>query len=343
MRRWLLLGLAALLGAGPGLAWAKGPIHGLVTMGSLNFDLRAGMEPQNDLREANAHPGLYAGAVILATWEQLEPSPGRFDFSAIDRGLDAVRAYNARYRQTPLVAKLRIFAGLHAPGWVKALDGGPVTLHKRDASAPFAHFWSVPYRDAWRALQGALAARYDNDRLVAEVAVSSCSSTTAEPFIVPLTPVNTPVLVQAGYTEAGMEACLMGAVDDYAAWRNTAVDYTFNPWRTLEDGRPRVDASFTIQVMQAFRARFGARGVLANHGLAPEMNPGAQTVLDAMQRLGPPIEFQTRGPDLDWNAAVAAGEKVGMTELEIWNTRDAGGPAPVTADELRTWRTQLEH
>ena len=323
-------------------AHAKGPIHGLVTMGSLYFVRRPGVEPDNGLSEAKTHPGLYAGAVVSATWEELEPTRGQFDFAAIDRGLASVRAYNARHSGARLVAKLRIFAGLHSPDWVMRLDGGPIRLMKTLDVEAYPHFWSGPYRAAWRVLQQRLAARYDDDGLVAEVAVSSCSSTTAEPFVMPL-PENLSALVAAGYTDAAMEACLMGAIDDYAPWRHTAIDYTFNPFRVVMDGRVRVDDAFTRGVMRRFRARYGARGVVANHGLEVATAPHAVPVYAELKALGPPMAFQTKGPREDWDAAVAKALAMGMTELEVWNTREDGGVANVTARQLRRWRQELEH
>jgi hypothetical protein len=334
----LCAGAPASLAAAPG---QKGPIRGLVTMGKLAFLTHPGMLPDNTLREANAHPGVYAGAVIIATWDQLEPQRGQFDFSTIDFGLDAIRAYNQRYRATPLVAKLRIFGAAHAPGWAMALDGGPVMLSERNLGFADGHFWSPPYRAAWRELQAKLAAHYDTDPLVAEVAISSCASLSAEPFVVPMNPEDSSSLIAAGYTDAAMQACLTGAIDDYAAWTHVALDYTFNPWRSLATGRPRPAPGFAEGVMQQFRSRLGSRAVIANHGLTPEINPPARGVMDMIQRLGPPIEFQTRSPVQDWDATMRTGESLGVTEMEVWETRDAGGPAPVSIDDLHQWHDEL--
>jgi hypothetical protein len=346
LSRSLLPGLvAALLALAPmaAHAQAKPSIHGLVTMGKLNFVVNPDLSPDNSLREANTHPGVYAGAVILATWRDLEPSPGHYDFSSIDTGLANIRAYNAQYPRTPIVGKLRVFAGPLAPEWAKQLDGGPVQINEHNRSFPVGHFWSAQYDAAWRKLQTALAARYDTNPLMEEVAISSCASSTAEPFVIPLTPANIPALEQAGYSDAAMEHCLMGAIDDYAPWTHVALDYTLNAFRDSDGGRARPDPGFTEQVMEAFRARLGQRAVLANHGLQEEMKPAVRSVIEDMQRLGPPIEFQTISPSVDWPGAVREGEQVGMTELEIWDSREAGGPAGVDMGELRQWRGELVH
>ena len=341
MRIAALLTAAVLCLAGAD-ARAKASIRGLVTMGRLDFVNDPDTTPDNSLREANTHPGLYAGAVILATWSQLEPTPGHYDFTGIDAGLASVRAYNARNRDAPLVGKLRVFAGPNAPAWAKRLEGEPVSLDERGRSLSVGHFWSEPYRAAWRALQVALAHRYDGDPAVGEVAVSSCASSTAEPFVIPLGPGNLQALTSAGYSDERMEACLRGAIDDYAPWRSVALDYTFNPFRTVAGGRAHPAPGFAEQVMAEFRQRMGGRGVIANHGLTPQINPGAQGLIDAMRRLGPPMEFQTRSPNLDWDTTVQVGEQQGMSELEIWDTRAAGGSAPVSREQLERWRAQLQ-
>jgi hypothetical protein len=336
----LAAGLPAAYAQAPG---AKPPIHGLVTMGKLSFVTHPEQSPQNDLREALTHPGVYAGAVLIATWAQLEPTRGQYNFSVLDQGLANMRAYNKTYPATPLVAKLRIFAGAEAPEWAKKIGGPPVTITEHDNEVAVGRFWSAEYGDAWRQLQVALARRYDDTPLVHEVAISSCAASTAEPFVVPVGERNLPALTDAGYSDAAMKQCLMGAIDDYAPWQNVAIDYTFNPWRSTASGTPRPDPSFTLKVMDAFRARYGARGVIANHGLLPQIYPPARSLIDEMHRLGPPIEFQSRGPVQDWPATIQTAERLGVTEMELWNSRDAGGAAPVTMDELREWRSQLAH
>ena len=177
MSRWTLAA-SLLLGLGSGSSASaqdaiKSPIHGLVTMGRMDFIRNALLAPDNSLAEANAHPNVYAGVVLLATWSQLEPSPGNYDFQAIDQGLVSVRTYNDRHPDAPLVAKLRISPGIHVPAWVKQVSGGAVVVTERETQLELARFWSEPYRAAWRKLQDALASRYDTNPLVEEVAISS--------------------------------------------------------------------------------------------------------------------------------------------------------------------------
>jgi hypothetical protein len=320
----------------------KSPLHGLVTMGALSPLLVKGGHADNSLKEANIHPGVYSGVVLLASWDELEHVEGVLDTSRIDAGLAAVRAYNKKYPDTPVKAKLRLFSGWNTPLWVIAKSGGSITLSDKHGPVAIGRFWTPEYRQAWSKLQSMLAAKYDDDPLLEEVAVSSCATITAEPFIMPLTPANLPALHAAGFSDAGYKACLMGALDDYSHWRNTAIDYTVNPFRDSDSGQAQPDDAFTVTVMEAFRKRYGSRGVLANHGLQPQVSSRQVNIAEAFRKLGPPIEFQTISPVMDWDACVALGLKYRATEIEVWNTRDAGGPANVTYDQLKKWSAEMK-
>jgi hypothetical protein len=335
----LLIGCVVAAAQAPATG-VKKPICGLVTMGDLSF-IGSGAKPQNTFSEANRHAGAYAGVVILAVWKDLEPARGKFDFSVIDKAFDNIRSYNKAHPKTPMVGKLRVFAAAGTPEWATKLDNGPLNIADRRGTHALGVFWGKPYGDAWRELQAALAAKYDNDPLMGEVAVSSCSSSTAEPFIVFLTPENAPTLKKAGYTDAAFKSCLMGAIDDYAVWKKTPLDFTINQFRDSDSGKPVEDKEFTVQVMEAFRAKYGMRGVLANHGLQPELKPAAGPVYEELMKLGPPIEFQTIAPNVEWNASVAKGLTYHPTEIETWNSKDDGARSDYSMGDLVNWKAAM--
>ena len=68
------------------------------------------------------------------------------------------------------------------------------------------------YAAAWRQLQTQLAAKYDTNPLIQEIAVTSCTSFSAEPFFLPdehvgvkdepLPDTTMPALHEAGYNDA---------------------------------------------------------------------------------------------------------------------------------------------
>ncbi len=160
-------------------------LKGLVTMGNEDF-VSTGAPPQNQMEEINAHPGVYSGAVIELQWSQLEPQEGVFDDSSLVSALSTIQAYNALYPATPVVAKLRIFAGRGTPNWVIQNTGGVSITDSNGNSLTVGKFWTTQYQSYWRGLQNHLASEYDSNPLIGEVAISSGCTLTAEPFILPL-------------------------------------------------------------------------------------------------------------------------------------------------------------
>jgi hypothetical protein len=327
----------------------KAPLVGLVSMGTQNFG--SGASPDNGMREINVHPGVYVGAVINVLWSQLEPKQGVFDTSAIDAGLAAIAAYDARYPKTPVVGKLRVHVGNGTPGWVMQLPGnGAITLVNGTSgqSVVVGAFWSPAYRAAWQALQAHLAATYDTNASMREVAISSCSSITAEPFIASLDATSLAAMRAFGYSDAAATACLSGAAADYAAWTHTPLDFTFNTFRNSDGcasgsgGACLVsNPTFTTQTMQAFRWALGANGVLANHGLDVPLATDAMPVYAELSLLGGAVEFQTYGPTVSWDAVVRSALQYHPTELEIWDTTAAGGAAPLSQAQLQMYASEI--
>ena len=320
----------------------KQPLHGLVTMGDIGTLMREGGYSRNALREANAHPGVYRGVVLALSWKELEPTEGQLDVSSIESALDRVRAYNRKYPVTPLKAKIRIFAGWNTPGWVIAKSEGPLVLTDKLGTLTIGRFWTARYRRAWRQFQDLLAKQYDKNPLIGEVAVSSCATISAEPFILPMNPHNHDVLYAAGFNDRRHEACLLGAIQDYAAWKNTPIDYTVNPIRLTDEATWTLDEGFVRTVLVKFRKKYGSRGVIANHGLKMNLFPRDRPICSLLKKLGSPIAFQTYNPRVNWPGSVALGMQYGATEIEVWNTKASGGAAAVSYSELRQWAQELD-
>jgi len=348
----------------------KQPMHGLVSMGSRAFDLTQGGIPDNDMEEINAHPGIYSGAVINLTWLQLEPSQNVFDDSALDSAIANINAYNSKYPATPVTAKIRVSAGTGTPPWVWNLTGGPITVassacagltcvSNASPTMQIGAFWQPAYISAWRALQTHLASEYDSNPLIQEVAITSCSSKTAEPFVVDTDFTSLVNMRAFGYSDAAYQDCLLGAQQDYAPWVNTPLDFTFfpfistDPCTTSANACEKSDPDFTIQVMDIFRSSLGTtRGVVANQGLEDPLSSefngvllplyaAFQTLYQQAQKQNPPsaspLEFQTSAANVDWDGAVQVGLMYHPTEIEVWDTTAANGPAPIGTTQLQTY------
>lgn len=324
-------------------------LTGLVTMGPATA---VGSVPANNFEELNIHPGVYSAAVIELYWSQLEPSQGVFNDSALTTALASLATYNAANPTAPVTAKLRIFMGLGTPQWVINATGG-VTFSNSSGSATIGEFWTPTYRALWQGLQQHLASEYDTDARISEIAITSCSSVTGEPFVIPDDSTSIAILHAAGYTDALGMACLSGAPADYAVWTHTPIDYTFNPFQGLDTGSDVPNPSFSTALMATFRTSLGTRAVVANHDLVDPLNSGNNGVYGEFTTLynqavaatpatTSPLEFQTLSPTEDWTTAIPLGLTYHPTEIEIWDTVAAGGSAPLTLSQLQSWAVALK-
>jgi hypothetical protein len=279
----------------------------------------------------------------MVTWAQLQPNNGStLNTSAIESGLSAIAAYNTAHPGHTMVGKLRVFAGINTPAWALAIDGGPVTATINGTTGSLAKFWTADYATAWTNLQNQLAAIYDKDPRIGEVAVSGCSSRTAEPYIFTTDPAVISVALAAGYTDAQYQTCLSTMATQYAAWVNTPLDYSFNSFIQINTGYGVTNTAFPIQVMTAWRNTLGtARGVLANHGLQPTLTTDVVPIYNEFTVLGPPLEFQTYGPAVNWPQTIAYGLTFNPSEIEIWPTTQGGGYAVITLAQLQQWAAEL--
>ena len=308
----------------------KAPLAGLVDMQDIAWHNADGGEPTFAIDNVAKYPGAFGGVVINATWRNLQPTEGGpLQPGAVDDALAKVRAYNAAHPDAPLGVKLRVYGGSTAPEWAKRIAGGPVHIERNPkgcAQPPCAltigKHWTEPYVAAWRRFQGLLAARYDGEPLVRHVTVTSCAAQTDEPFVSSVAKPSREALSGAGYDDAAQQRCLMNAVDDYAAWKNTLVDFTFNVFVKNEGG---VEPAFTTSVIRHCRDALGPRCVLGNHALSAPLREADQTVYDTIASMKGPISFQTeapRGMGCRWRATIAQGVSLGAQSIEVWPNYD---------------------
>lgn len=214
----------------------------------------------------------------------------------LDQALREVRRYNRAHPDAPLGVKLRIYSGNQAPLWAKKLDGGPIRIKRnkqgcrvKPCKIKIGKVWDPVYIAAWRDFQAQLAKRYDWDPLIRSVAITSCAMETDEPFVMPLHQ-----KIPEGYTDKAGKACLRGAVDDYAGWKRTAIDYTVNPFFELQTQVDNV--RFSIDIMNRCRTALGNRCELGNHSISNDLMPNDEEVVQAISDRRGPIHYQTEGP-----------------------------------------------
>jgi hypothetical protein len=343
----LILACAALAVLLPSLSYAqepKPPIRGLISMGAYKF-VGVGGPPINTLTPIEKKRGIFSGIVIVATWAQLQPTPGAeiADGNVIDQALNMVRGYNTRNPQKPLAVKLRIWGGFEAPDWAKSIGGPPINTVHKNKNRTMGRFWSPAYRKAWADLQTKLAAKYDDRPLIREVAITSCMSYTSEPFFLPVNEASVmQPLGKAGYKGAAYRFCLTNAVNDYAAWKRSRLVFPFNPLRAEPTASPGPgDAEFTKDVMLACREAIGERCVFDNHDLDNDLAVPLRPIYAYMKELGPAIEFQTACASPEhYNETIRFGAYYGATAIELY--QDYGGFPFVADSRLRGWAAMLE-
>jgi hypothetical protein len=296
--------------------------------------------------------GVFGGYVARFTWAALEPEAPQngvvtINTALIDTVLREVTRYNNKVKEdiqkgtlTPpndrlLGVRLRVWAGCNdAPEWATKLDGGRAITTYAYYSGNYetcesGKFWDTTsnYAAAWRQFQTALAAYLDGNSLVNEVAVTSCTSYSAEPFFLPwnngkpttkeplLDDVQIPLLV-AGYTGPKYRDCLEKAVDDYADWHTTRLEFTFLGFSGLTENS---DIAFSERVMRRCRLTAGLRCILSGHDVDAE-TPGSVLPIYALEhKFGPPITYQSlHSAPVDYEGTIRKAVSLGASSIEIW-------------------------
>ena len=328
----------------------KPAIVGLISTGN----------PDNRLAEFAGLGGIFGGVVLQARWVDLQPDPSMPLVTAgIDSGLKAVRTYNsAKGLARKLGVRLRVFAGCSAgangtgvsdaPMWAMNLDGGPITATGNYVNGPetctFGRFWDPTsrYATAWAQLQAQLAAKYDTaEPLIQEVAVTSCTSFSGEPFflpqgptgLVPDTSTQTVLPKNYGYQDAQYQGCLMNAVADYSQWKTTRLEFTFLGFSGLSGAN---DIAFSERVMRGCRQLAGPRCILSGHDLDAQTPAVVLPVYALERKFGPNITFQSLyGIPVDPEGTIRKGISLGAGAIEIWPKGFAGGVQ--SAATLESW------
>lgn len=317
----------------------KPAIAGFIDMQTITWHNTDDSQPTFTLDNIKKYPGVFGGIVLNATWNEMQVTPdGPLITRRIDRVLNQVRKFNAAHPDAPLGVKLRIFQGNQAPPWAKAIGGGPLTIQRNPQGCPsgdcpitIGPVWNPKYIAAWRSFQAKVAARYDREPLIRAVAITSCTMETDEPFVMP---VDQPI--PPGYTDKADKRCLRGAVDDYAGWRRTIIDYTFNAFDQIEMGG--TDPRFTLAVMNGCRAALGPRCELGNHAFQATMPEGNAEIVKAISKRGAPIHFQTVGPKVEgftWRTTIRAAAHDYATGIELWPDAEFGGFTTLSRNQMQ--------
>jgi hypothetical protein len=317
----------------------KAVLSGLIVMPNQAAYLHGVPFPTVDPDVLGSDAPAFVGTAVDVGWSQLEPSKGGYDWAPLDASLAAVKAYNADHSSSPLGVKLRVVGGYDAPPWSTGLGGAPIAIGDRAHGASpgtLGRWWTPQYRAAWSTFEHALASRYDTDPLIRTVQVTSCATTTEEPFIAPGRPADRAMLAADGWTPADEESCLSGAFADYSGWHHTAIDYPVNPLEVDLDGRRTADTTFSTLIATecaTSSTRGGPECIIDNHGLrdSSASSAGSSWLFALMDQLwhqhptGTRVAFQAFSPNAGDCAAIAVAVTHHASSVELW------APSPLTS------------
>jgi len=264
------------------------------------------------------------GFVVNANWADLQPTgPDDLVTTLIDSQL-------AEAQRRHLPVKLRLYAGIDAPDWLKAMTGPPVTVSDpvSGVAGTIGRYWIAPFGTAYNNLIVRLAARYDETPELREVNVSRCSTIFSETFLRNArAPENTLALVAAGLTVQKDEQCIKEEIDASKVWRLTRTGIAFNPFQAVQaDGTTSIDEAFTQRMMDYCRQSLGGRCVLENNSLRSPPLPDYVAMYSYMRKLGRPIEFQTAALSRvgDLTATIRLAITLGASAVELPAGYDPG-------------------
>jgi hypothetical protein len=337
----------------------KAQIVGLVDKGSQRSYVLREPFPTVDVAQLTPDAAAFSAIVVNETWAQLEPSPGRYTLGPLRRSLAAVSAYNRAHPAHQLLVKLRFWGGFTAPEWAKTLNGTtPVTFDTPSATGTTGRWWTAAYRSDWSAFQHTLAATYDDDPLIGSVAVTSCATLTAEPFVQSPSLALHDTLFADGWSSTAQQACLRGAFSDYSGWKDTPIDYSFNPFVSYAAGRQAgtPDLAFMDSVMSScarLQARTGRSCILSNHAFTTVAPSGRSaptyTEISALYAEHPgrtPVDLQTGPPDnFGGCQAINTALRYHAQSLELWPPAANGthfqGFSAYSVAQLTAWARAL--
>jgi hypothetical protein len=115
------------------------------------------------------------GMLIRVTWKQIEPSPGKFDFSEIQTQRQAITAAGKQW-------SLAILAGINAPAWLTLPPHNAQTMQIKARTRQgyqamdMPCYWDQTVQQRIAILAGALAEKYNTDPTLALVYVPQMTS-----------------------------------------------------------------------------------------------------------------------------------------------------------------------
>tara|TARA_R110002096_G_scaffold173781_2_gene347938 strand:- start:81054 stop:82229 length:1176 start_codon:yes stop_codon:yes gene_type:complete len=257
------------------------------------------------------------GVLVRVAWEDIETSPGVYDWSLIDGQIQAAQSYGIKI-------SLAVINGLVAPDWLPAIGTQmfDYTFHKSQESIPVP--WDTTFQNRWNQFIADFGARYSTEDTISLVYITTSSANGFE-MQLPRSPTDVANWNAIGYTDEKYASAWKSAMDAFAdAFPNHPLSHEVHP--VLNSDVVAED------VYQYAREHHGDQvGVLAAWWMvrnAEEVYPGMFEILKdasyeshsevqvANSYTNTPDRFSEDGYQGEINLAIDSGVRY----MEVWNS-----------------------
>lgn len=273
--------------------------------------------------------GHVKGNLIRVGWDQIQPAPGNYDFSAIDALISQAEKHQKQ-------VTLSVLNGPRAPQWL--YDQGAKAFNyefknrysgrgNRQEVIPLP--WDAVYLEHWAKLIAKLGQRYAGNKTIALVHITHASKNGFEMQLpeervgrMPETASQGP-WHDAGYSVDKHVAAVTRIIDQFAtAFPNTPLDIEIHPVldsleparRIYEYGIKRYGKRFGL-----FSAWWSGMSQPWNAGLYPLLQAACESSFCNIQMIGNQTKQPERLLDGSLLNAMHAAQKLGARYFEVWS------------------------
>jgi hypothetical protein len=354
---------------GGGAAGPKKRFKGLTDRGGDGTNGGIGIAPATPAWDRS----VVNSGVMNVHWDDLQPSLADntahrvASTSGGSTGPTYVDNYLSQYRAAIPAAhraiKLRIFAGIDAPGWVKTLSGGAVTWSGQTQGVP--RWWdgnasdfdftapslakgqaATSYLEAYAKLIHAVADTYLDPASpkyapeILDVTISGTMTQYAEPCIRQASDGGLAALHSAGLTETADRQAIRDAIQIHAKYVTLVTSsFALNP---LQGEGSFDNVAGTIEIMDLVRSILRERGVLANNSIScddtPTLDPGMEPPQPSFSHGGQGSTYEMMYGEIRARSSVGTHDQGGFAAASpVGFQTSASGNAryPTTPAEIR--------
>ncbi len=256
------------------------------------------------------------GVLVRVAWEDIETSPGVYDWSLIDGQIQAAQSYDIK-------VSLAVVNGLVAPSWLQSLGVQMFSYQFHDSAEQMPVPWDTIFQSRWSQFVQQLGARYANEDTISLVYITNSSSNGFE-MQLPRSPTDTINWMNIGYTDSLYADSWKNAIDAFVqAFPNHALAHEVHPVLGSD--------AVAIEVYNHARAMHGRRvGVLAAWWMvhnATDVYPGMFEILqDASKQSHSEVQVANsytntpeRFSDDGYQGEIDLAIDSGVRYMEVWN------------------------